>query len=336
MTTLDVGDGYLPEFIRNEVLPNLPRRSGEGIHYGLFTLARVLTPYRSVAERAAILRAYASQVDRHVSESEIADALRCGALRAWRPNGYASCGGERSKAVRGGPGGFDLAAFRKFIADAPRIDAEWLVRRSPLRVDEQNPVTFLAAIFRRGEKALVFDDIRTQGYVWTQWGPWCDPHSLDRFVHGRPCGVWFLINPSDARFRINGARRWSRRSAENIVSWRYLLVESDRPDISPDEWLTALVRLELPIVSIVETGDRLPHALVHVGAENKEQWDAKRDGLRPDLMRIGADVASLSGVQLSRLPGCYRYGREDAAGIYRQFPDGARLQRLLYLKPLTA
>jgi hypothetical protein len=34
---LDVGTGYLPEFIRNEVLPNLPRHSGEGIHYGLFT-----------------------------------------------------------------------------------------------------------------------------------------------------------------------------------------------------------------------------------------------------------------------------------------------------------
>jgi hypothetical protein len=331
---LDVGAGYLPNFIRDEILPNLPRRSGEGIHRALYDLARVLAPYRTVAEREVILHRYASQCDRHVPESEIADALRCGALHAWKPNGYASCGdGEGSEALRAAPGAFDLKAFRKFIADAPRIDAEWLVRRSPSRVDDQNPVTFLAAIFRRGEKALIFDDVRTQGYVWTHWGPWCAPHSLDRFVCGRPCGMWFLINPSDARFRINGARRWSRRSAGNIVSWRYLLVESDRPDISPDEWLTALVRLELPIVSIVETGDRLPHALIHVGAENKEQWDAKRDELRPDLVRIGADVASLSRVQLSRLPGCYRYGREDADGVYRQFPDGPRVQRLLFLNP---
>jgi hypothetical protein len=313
----------------------LPTRSGEGIHRALYDLARVLTPWRTVAEREAILRRYASQCNRHIPESEIANALICGARNAWKPNGYASCSeGEGSKAMPGGrPRGFDLATFKEFVAGEPRITAERLIEQSPIPVDEVSPAGFLEALFLKGEKVLIFDDIRTQGYVWTHWGPWCDPHNLDLFVHGRPCGAWFLINPSDARFRINGARRWSRRSAENIVSWRYLLVESDRPDISPDEWLTALVRLELPIVSIVETGDRLPHALVHVGAENKEQWDAKRDELRPDLMRIGADVASLSGVQLSRLPGCYRYGREDADGVYRQFPDGPHFQKPLYLNP---
>jgi hypothetical protein len=96
------------------------------------------------------------------------------------------------------------------------------------------------------------------------------------------------------------------------------------------------VRLELPIVSIVETGDRLPHALIHINATSQEEWGTKRDALRPDLIMIGADVASLSGVRLTRLPGCYRCGREDADGVYRQFPNGPRLQRLLYLNPLTS
>jgi hypothetical protein len=28
MSALDIGSGYVPDFIRNEVLPNLPRQSG--------------------------------------------------------------------------------------------------------------------------------------------------------------------------------------------------------------------------------------------------------------------------------------------------------------------
>jgi hypothetical protein len=128
MSPLEIGEGYVPAFIRDEILPNLPRQSGEGIHRALYDLARVLTPYRTVAEREAILRRYASQCERHVPENEIADALRCGALHAWRPNGYTSCGdGEGSKAMRGGPRGFDLATFKEFVVGEPRITAERLI-----------------------------------------------------------------------------------------------------------------------------------------------------------------------------------------------------------------
>lgn len=237
--------------------------------------------------------------------------------------------------MRGGPGGFDLAAFKEFVAGEPRITAERLIEQSPIPVDEVSPASFLEVLFLKGERVLVFDDIRTQGHPWLHSGPYCDAHSLDRFVRGRQHGVWFL-GPVDGRFRRNDAEKVSRRSAQNLTSWRYLLVESDRPDISPDEWLTALVRLELPIVSIVETGDRLPHALILVGAASREEWDHTRDELRPALVKIGADVASLSAVRLTRLPGCERLGRADADGVYRQFPDGPHFQRLLYLKPLTA
>jgi hypothetical protein len=58
MNALDIGSGYVPDFIRNEVLAHLPTRSGEGIHRALYDLARVLTPYRTVAEREAIVRRY--------------------------------------------------------------------------------------------------------------------------------------------------------------------------------------------------------------------------------------------------------------------------------------
>ena len=35
---LDLGTGYLPDFVMREVLPNLPRQSGEGIHKAVFNL----------------------------------------------------------------------------------------------------------------------------------------------------------------------------------------------------------------------------------------------------------------------------------------------------------
>ena len=218
---------------------------------------------------------------------------------------------------------------------APRVDERWLAERSALPVEGQTPFTYLQAISAQDERVLLFDDVRTQGLLWTPGAQDGPPHSLhlNRLIRGRPCGVWFLANPVDATFRINGSRKLSRRSSGNITAWRYMVVECDRDDISEAEWLTALVLLRLPIVSIVSTGDRLAHALVHIGAESNEEWNARRNELLPDLVRIGADVSSLSAVQLTRLPCCERLGREDADGAYQKFQDGPRMQRLLFLNP---
>jgi hypothetical protein len=89
MTPLEIGD-YVPAFIRDEILPNLPRQSGEGIHRALYDLARVLTPYRTVAEREAILRRYASQCERHVPEND-----RTATRHAAMARGVRLCGGAQ-------------------------------------------------------------------------------------------------------------------------------------------------------------------------------------------------------------------------------------------------
>jgi hypothetical protein len=321
---IDIGNGYVPKFVRDQVLPNLPRQSGEGIHRALFNLARVLTPWRSVAQREAILRAYAGQCDRHVPESEIAAALRDGARYAWKPNGNHYESSPRPQ--------FDLEVFKKFVANAPRVDARWLADRSPIDTSDQNPATFLQALYRPGEKVVIFDDIRGQGQaVWTHPGADCDVHALDHFIVGHRLGVWFLCNPVDGQFHVNDAGKLSRRSAQNVVAWRYLVVESDRYDITSSEWLTALALLPAPIVSIVETGGRLAHALIRVDAGSKGEWDRARDSLRPALARIGADMGSLSAVRLTRLPCCYRGGRQEE--VYHEFSEGPHFQRPLYINP---
>jgi hypothetical protein len=234
---------------------------------------------------------------------------------------------------------FDREAFRRFLADHARhVDAEWLIERSPIDPASQTPANFLGALFETGERILIFDAVDTAGsaiaaLVCKSEARDAERGSWDRFLKGARCGIWFLSNPIDGVWRPNRAEKWSLRSEGNVTAWRYLVVESDRDDITKGEWLTFLAQLRLPIASIVETGGRLPHALIRVDAKTKAEWDHIKDKLAPLLIRGGADPGSLSAVRLTRLPGCERLGRHDAHGVYQPFADGPHLQRLLYLDP---
>ena len=125
----------------------------------------------------------------------------------------------------------------------------------------------------------------------------------------------------------------SRRSAACVTRWCYLVVESDRDDITRQQWLKFLVQLRLDIVAIYDTGGRLPHALVQLPpCRTKEDWDAKCDRLLPLLVMFGADKKTMTAVRLSRLPQCQRLGKIDKDGNYQKF-DSPRLQGLLYFCP---
>ena len=73
---LDLNPGYVPAFITEEVLPSAPVRPAGGIHDYLFTLARVLHPWRSEQQINNILHDYARQCGRHVPESERTASIR--------------------------------------------------------------------------------------------------------------------------------------------------------------------------------------------------------------------------------------------------------------------
>ena len=155
--------------------------------------------------------------------------------------------------------------------------------------------------------------------------------SLTASASGKPCGVWFLINPVDGELQPNDNGHQSQRSAANITSWRYLLIESD--DAEPTDWLAALVRMPLPISAIYTSGGRSTHALVRVDAESKAHWDEIASDLKPALIVLGADPKAMTAVRLSRLPCCERLGATDKHGVYHPFPGGPRMQRLPYLNP---
>ena len=332
---LDVGSGYLPAFVAGEVLPKLPTRPGAGIHAGLFTLARVLSPWRSEEQVNACLHAYARQCGRHVPESEIASSIRRARAYAWSGRTHNNC--DAAVAFVTHPQApapeFDLDIFRRFV-DGVNINADWLAARSPICPWNRTPASFLHALFQRDEKVIIFDDFQSQGQeVWAHPGLPYDATALKHFAKGKRRGVWFLCNPVDGLYHLNDDGKQSRRSRQSVTAWRYMLLESDRAEITPAQWLAGLALLPLPIASICETGGRLAHALLRVDAASKEGWDRIKDSLVPVLTALGADTDALSAVRLSRLPCCERLGKEDAAGKYRRFPDGPHPQRLLFLNP---
>jgi hypothetical protein len=97
------------------------------------------------------------------------------------------------------------------------------------------------------------------------------------------------------------------------------VVESD--SAPKDLWLRALVQLPIPIAAIYDSGGDSIHALVHVNAESKAEWDRiVRMELGPLIVPIGADYGAMTGVRLTRLPNCRR-------------GQTGRMQSLLYLCP---
>jgi hypothetical protein len=176
---------------------------------------------------------------------------------------------------------------------------EWLKARSPVSLGVQ-PEQYLSELFESGEKAIIFDDQKSQGQE--LWKPGV---SLARFVKGKKNGVWFLIQPVDGGWRYNPRQGHdSRRSEEAVTAWRYLLLESDCVDKL--DWLKILVQLPLPIVSITDSGGGSLHALVYFDAPSKAWWDEVKDDLKQWVIPLGACKGSLSAVRLSRLPNCYR------------------------------
>ena len=332
---LDLGPGYVPSFITEEVLPSAPIRPAGGVHDYLFTLARVLHPWRTEEQINNVLHDYAQQCGRYVPESEITASIRRSRPYAWNGQTHSDTGAFKPHPPVPVPKPqFDREAFDRFIAGTDKIDAQWLAARSPIAPWNRTPASFLHSLYNKGEKVIIFDDYQSQGQeVWEHPGLPYDARTLNQFAKGKRHGVWFLSSPVDGLYHLNDDGKQSRRSHQSVTSWRFLLLESDRADISASEWLAALVLLPLPIVSICETGGRLAHALVRVDAPSKDAWDRIKDDMVPVLTMLGADTHILSAVRLTRLPCCGRLGKEDKDGKYQKFADGPHLQRLLYLNP---
>lgn len=237
----------------------------------------------------------------------------------------------------------DRAHVWEFTRGVPEVPPAWFHRRSPHGVESCESAAFLRALYRTGERVLVFSDHRSQGDFIAWMGEEPDDVRTYRLSQHRGTkavpsplpkgakeGVWFLTNPVTGLWDITrnktfhadpveaqGApEKYTRRSQVNVTAWRYFVLESD--ELEAETWLKVLATLPLPIAAIYTSGGRSIHALVLCDVETKEHWDVARNIIRQIACPLGADPAALSAVRLSRLPGCKR---------------GERMQELIYLNP---
>ena len=222
-------------------------------------------------------------------------------------------------------------------ATAPEVTLEWLEKSSP-HTPRIGPHEFLTLLYPNPEdRILLFKDEASQGQL--VWSPDTDPTWENNFLHCAQRGVWFLVQPVTGQFTTLNRLRTphnptgrTRRAAECVTHFRYLVLESDNVD--PESWVKVLVNLPMPIVSVTGSGSRSLHALVRVDAANQMEWETYRHDIEGAVSTLGCDPGALKAVQLSRLPGCLRHTKFDKeSDSFVHFNDGPHLQKLYYINP---
>ncbi len=211
----------------------------------------------------------------------------------------------------------DLEHLEKLAEPLTWFIEEELKMRSPIDPGAVTPVTFLEALFRPGEKVLIFDmlECKTPAVVAGIESEPGDPAGLDFMRTGKPQGVWFLPQPVDGQWRDG-----SCRSARCVSGFRFVVLESD--SLEPELFLRLLARLPINIAAVTTSGGKSLHALWRISAFTAHHWKHLADPYKPALAMLGCDAAALSCVRLSRLPCCRRESKN-------------QWQRLLFLDPST-
>lgn len=113
-------------------------------------------------------------------------------------------------------------------------------------------------------------------------------------------GAWIRFNALDGQ----GVRN------DNVSEFRYALVESDNLDKGL-QW-ALMEQLELPIATLVDSGNKSLHAIVKVDAANYAEYKRRVDYLYDVCKKNGLtlDVQNKNPSRLSRLPGVVRNGHK--------------------------
>ncbi len=322
-----------------------PAIAGQHGHDQTFAAAGALVrvfPELTDGERLDILKIYNERCKPPWTDRELEHKLRSAAANApRRPTGTAL------------PTVKPAIPLKSVEPDMPKIERlagrldGWsendLWERSPIRPDTQDSLSFLAHMFRPGEHVAICSSDAEKG------APNPPPPVFLMLLRMAPPG-WQLVNQSmvspgpDKRTQYawdhaelsQHKRRWrngvffqttpldgserdgSYRKEASATCFRYVLLESDKLPMKTQ--LELVCQLPLPIVSLATSGGDSLHALWKVDAQTKAEFNERIMPCKRLLKAMGFDPGALSGVRLTRLPGCWRM-RNNAE------------QRLLYLNP---
>lgn len=246
---------------------------------------------------------------------------------------------DLARVNRGAALPFSPAALRQVQrSDLGQVTPRWWMTRSRVPLDLiVTPEDYLEAVFRRGERVLIFDRLASQGEYLYEVGRGAfrlssqrggKAQRVDRLPVTGKEGLWYLCAPVTGQWYAQEGGKWSRRSGNAVTDWRHLVMESD--EAPSEQWLNLVAQLPVKVVAIYGSGSRSWHVLCRVDADSKTAWDAVRRVMLPTFTRLGADPGCFSGVRLTRLPGAWREGTRGKSGEYVRY-DKPRRQELIYL-----
>ena len=117
--------------------------------------------------------------------------------------------------------------------------------------------------------------------------------------YNKEAGAWIRFNPLDGKGVKN----------ENVTDYRYTLVECDNMELSKQREI--IEQLRLPVACLVFSGKKSIHAIVHVDADNKEEYRKSVEYIYRICQGAGltVDIQNKNPSRLSRMPGVMRNGK---------------------------
>jgi len=294
----------LPHFVRH--LLSAPPQAGDGVHVWLFRVARQLHAHLPAVTIFALLKSRTSACGRHVSDSEIMEAIRNSLACAWQPSKsktrrsvsnpkWPTLNLElRAKIIREGGGLVELQHISPYRIE----DKAWQTEQIIDRLFPGNPLLCV------GQSNRDFDT-RTRE-------DWRGKLALKQ-----------LIVPSPMTRRFGQRKKDNKLSAhtlENTGARRFLICEFDSGTF--DEHAALLLHLGgfAPLVCAVHSGGKSLHGWFFVA----EQPEVKVERFFRYAVSLGADSQLWTRSQFCRIPGGTR--------------DNGNPQRVVYLnfKPMEA
>lgn len=199
----------------------------------------------------------------------------------------------------------------------PIVDSAWLETEEMAIPEDWEPekqlISYLETLFTSTENVgYVTDSWEKDGKYFPKAGSYTRTAGelIDRLAkckgdigavlgdYNPEVGAWIRFNPLDGKGIKN----------ENVVDFRYALVESDSMEI---EQQNAIIRaLELPVATLTHSGGKSLHAIVRIEAGSYEEYRKRVDYLYTVCAKNGLkiDTQNRNPSRLSRMPGVTRKG----------------------------
>ena len=266
---------------------------GSGVHTWLLSAAnRCRRQGLSEADTCALLR---QQMTRPPNPArEVEQTVRKAFNSEWKP----ASASQPAPRVR-----YSENRLRRLVRDCPPVSNEQLAALSPISPVGVSWPAFLDHMFQAGEVvAVVPTRWRPDGEggitIFQKWRPFRHrvgrvpkPFIIEDVAASSAAGSFFMVQPVTGKSVLvpddRGGLRPSWRSGGCVTDWRHLVLESD--DAPHDLWRRFLASVPLPIKAIYTSGGRSLHALCHLGASRKAEFDAFVQELKPLYKAVGGD-----------------------------------------------